>query len=82
MVLDGDLPQALGRLVVGAAEADRGLVLLELAGPQLQVEVVALVADLEDLGPREAVDAQVVPEHEQARGGHPYCNVADVIKLC
>jgi len=64
MMLDGDLPQPLGRLVIRASEAYRGFVLLELARTQFQVEVVALVRYLESLRPREPIDTQVVPEHQ------------------
>lgn len=56
MVLHAGLPQLLGRLVRGQLETDRRLVLLELSRADLKVEVVALVRDLQDLGPCEAVD--------------------------
>lgn len=58
VMFDARLPQLLGGAVVGELEADRGLELLELSGPQLHVEVVPLVADLQDLGPREAIDTE------------------------
>lgn len=44
-MLDARLPQLLGGPVVLQLEADRGLILLELARPDLDVEVVSLVRD-------------------------------------
>jgi len=44
--------------VVGQLEANGGFVLLELPRSDLDVEVVAFVRDLQDLGPGKAVDAQ------------------------
>lgn len=58
VMLDARLPQLLGRCMGGQLEADRRLVLLELARPNLQVEVVPLVRNLQDLGPREPIDPQ------------------------
>jgi len=46
--------------VVGQLEANGGFVLLELPRSDLDVEVVALVRDLQDLGPGKAVDAQSI----------------------
>lgn len=59
-MFDTSLPQLLSCAMVGELEADGGLELLELAGPQLHVEVVPLVADLQNLWPRETVDAESV----------------------
>ena len=42
-----------------------------LARPDLDVEVVALVGDLEDLAPGEAVDAQTVAIDEKTAGADP-----------
>ena len=63
MMLYSSLPQALRHLMVGQLEANGALKLLKLSWPDLDVEVVALVGDLEDLGPGKAVDAQAVPVH-------------------
>lgn len=57
-MLDTRLPQLLGGAMVAEFEPDSRLELLELSGTQLHVEVVPLVADLQDLGPREPVDAE------------------------
>lgn len=57
-MLDARLPQLLSSAMVSQLEADGRLELLELPGPQLHVEVVTLVADLQDLGPREPIDAE------------------------
>jgi len=46
--------------VVGQLEANGGFVLLELPRSDLDVEMVALVRDLQDLGPGKAVDAQSI----------------------
>jgi len=46
--------------VVGQLEANGGFVLLEFPRSDLDVEVVALVRDLQDLGPGKAVDAQSI----------------------
>jgi len=46
--------------VVGQFEANGGFVLLELPRSDLDVEMVALVRDLQDLGPGKAVDAQSI----------------------
>lgn len=58
VMLNAGLPQFLGGPVVLQLEADRGLILLELARPDLDVEVVSLVRDFQNLGPREAVDSE------------------------
>ena len=42
-----------------------------LSWPDLDVEVVPLVGDLEDLGPGEPVDAQPVSVDEQPASTHP-----------
>ena len=68
VMLHADLPQPLGRAVVAQLEPDRGLELLKLPGPQLDVEAVPLVGDLDDLGPRESVDPEPVPVDEDSRG--------------
>ena len=57
MMFDASLPELLGGAVVGELEADGGLELLELTRSQLHIEFVPFVADLQDLGPCEAVDA-------------------------
>ena len=41
-----------------------------LSRADLDVEVAALVRDLQDLGPGEAVDAEPVPVDQQAVGAH------------
>lgn len=70
VVFDAGLPEFLGGAMVGQLEADRRLELLELAGSQLHVEIVPLVADLQNLGPREPVYTQFLSVHEQTRGAH------------
>lgn len=55
-MLHACLPQLLGGAVVGQLEPDRRLEFLELAWSQLYVKIVTLVADLQDLRPREPVD--------------------------
>ena len=40
---------------------------VDLSGADFDVEVVALVGDLEDLGPREPADAQLIAVDEQTR---------------
>ena len=46
-----------------------------LSRPDLDVEVVPLVGDLEDLGPGEAVDAQSVTVDEETGGAHAQHNL-------
>lgn len=46
--------------MIGQLEANGGLVLLELPRTDLDVEMVALVGDLQDLGPGKAVDAESI----------------------
>lgn len=66
MMLYACFPEFLGRPVIGQFEADGRLELLELAGPDLDVEIVPLVGDLENLGPREPVDPEPVSVDRQA----------------
>jgi hypothetical protein len=49
--------------VVFQLEADGGFKVLELARPDLDVESVALVGDLDDLGPGKPVDPQPIPSN-------------------
>ena len=49
-----------------------------LGGPYLDEETAALVGDLEDLGPGEAVDPKLVLKHHQAPGGHAQHDVNPV----
>lgn len=44
--------------MVGQLKANGGFVLLEFTWSDLDVEMVALVGDLQNLGPGKAVDAQ------------------------
>ena len=75
VVLDAGLPEALRRAVVGQLEAQCTFVLLKLPGADLDVEVVALVADLENLRPAEAVDAEAVAEDVQPTAADAHHNV-------
>ena len=52
MVFHTDLPEPFGRLVILKLEADGRLKVLEFARPNLDVESVPLVRNLDDLGPR------------------------------
>lgn len=56
MMLNCGFPQSLGKPVVSQLEAYRALELFKLSRPDFDVEVVALVTDLEDLWPCETVD--------------------------
>lgn len=62
VVLHARLPQLFRRPVVLQLEADRRLVLLELARTDFDVEVVALVRDLQDLRPGEPIDTKSANE--------------------
>lgn len=74
-MLHARLPQLLGRLMCGQFEADCRLVLLKLARSDLQVEVVTLVRDLQDLGPRETVDSQSENrKNKLIKFPCPFCN--------
>lgn len=57
-MFDTRFPQLLCSPMIRQLEADGRLVLLELSGPDLDVEVVALVGNFEDFRPGKAVDAQ------------------------
>ena len=52
MMFHTDLPEPFSRLVILQLEADGRLKVLEFAGPDLDVESVPLVRNLDDLGPR------------------------------
>ena len=67
-MLDSCLPQSLSQTVIGQLEPDGTLELFELARTDLDVEVIPLVGDLEDLGPREAVDSEAVAVDEEPWG--------------
>ena len=56
-------------------EADGGLKVFKLARPDLDVEAISLVGDLDDLGPGEAVDPQPVPVDEDAAAADPQHDV-------
>jgi len=58
VVLHAGFPQFLGGTMVGQLKANGGFVLLEFTRSDLDVEMVALVGDLQNLGPGKAVDAQ------------------------
>ena len=62
MMFYTDLPEAFGCLVVLQLEPDGGLEVLELPGPDLDVETVPLVRDLDDLGPRKPAQKIVYSE--------------------
>lgn len=61
-MLHTGLPQLLRRLMGGQLETDRRFVLLEFTRSDLKVEVVTLVRNLQDLGPREPIDPQSIKE--------------------
>lgn len=82
VMLHARLPQLLGRPVVGQLEADGGFELLELARTYFDVEIVPLVADLQDLGPGEAVYSQPVAVHQQAGRAHAQHDVDPFRILC
>lgn len=61
MMLDACFPEFLGCPVVRQFETNGRFELLELAGSDLDVEIVPLVRNLKDLRPCEPVDPKPVP---------------------
>ena len=58
VVFDAEFPQSLSCTMVGQFEADGRFVLFKFARANLDVESVASVRNLQDLGPSEPVDTQ------------------------
>ncbi len=63
VVLHRRLPQVLARPVRVEVEPQQGVVALGQLLPQLDEELLALEADLDDLGPAEHVDPRLALEH-------------------
>lgn len=68
VMLHACLPQVLGAAIGLHVETQQGVVVLRLLASQLNEKLLSLEGDLDDLGPREDVDLNVVLEdHETHR---------------
>lgn len=56
VVFNANFPQLLSGPMIGQLETNSRFVLFELSGSDLDVEIVAFVADFQDLRPSEAID--------------------------
>lgn len=66
-MFNASLPQFLSRSVVRQLETDGRFELLELTRPNFYIEIMTLVADLQDFRPGEPVDPQTIAIDQKTR---------------
>lgn len=74
-MFNASLPKLLSGAMIGQLEPDGRLELLELPRSNLDVEIVPLIADLQNLGPGETIHLQPVSINQKARSANPQHNI-------